>query len=265
MALVHDAEPAPRFVDDCCANCLLPLPDDLDGLFCTEDCQQAASTIRYYRRVASDGRLAREGARLALRRRFWFALNGGYSARARRISPAVRAQVSERGGGRCRACGGVGEQVDHIHGDSPALDNLQLLCRTCHDTKTDAALFGAVATVLDGDDPTKSAEDVNVDLDPRAVALLNRAFAPVPMLLCDDEVAWEGAWRSLKDARWERLLDEAEREGVDMTARRTARRAEVVIAVADARADVEPAWRVEDDDSGYGPDSYFARAMSKDD
>lgn len=38
----------------------------------------------------------------------------------------------------CRACGGIGNQVDHIDGDSHNNNelNLQVLCGSCHSSKT---------------------------------------------------------------------------------------------------------------------------------
>lgn len=55
---------------------------------------------------------------------------------------AVRRQVFERDGYRCRNCGRAGRlECDHVlplklGGDPWALDNLQTLCRACHIEKT---------------------------------------------------------------------------------------------------------------------------------
>ena len=55
----------------------------------------------------------------------------------------VRAAVLERDNWRCRACGGYGDECDHVtplHKGGAAYDegNLQCLCRTCHIAKTAA-------------------------------------------------------------------------------------------------------------------------------
>jgi hypothetical protein len=66
------------FEQDCCANCLERLPDDVDGLFCSELCAQAASTIRYWRRIVRDGRIHQPDRREALLTRVGHLLAGGY-------------------------------------------------------------------------------------------------------------------------------------------------------------------------------------------
>lgn len=61
------------------------------------------------------------------------ALNTG-STRWRRL----RAQVLARDLYQCRRCGQHGNQVDHVDGDASRndLDNLQVLCASCHSRKT---------------------------------------------------------------------------------------------------------------------------------
>jgi hypothetical protein len=49
---------ARSFEPDHCANCLDPLPEAVEGLFCCELCSQTADTVRYWRRVSHDGRHA---------------------------------------------------------------------------------------------------------------------------------------------------------------------------------------------------------------
>ena len=50
----------------------------------------------------------------------------------------LRQRVLLRDRYRCRGCGLVGDQVDHIDNDSHNNDmaNLQTLCHSCHSTKT---------------------------------------------------------------------------------------------------------------------------------
>jgi hypothetical protein len=64
------------FEPGCCANCLLRLPEDTDGLFCSELCSQTAKTIRYWRRITRDGRISQPDVREAIRTRIAHLLAG---------------------------------------------------------------------------------------------------------------------------------------------------------------------------------------------
>jgi len=236
------------FEDDRCASCLQQVPDDEEGLFCSELCSQTASTIRYWRRVVRDGRAGQPDVRLAIRTRVAHLLAGGYHEGARRLSPAVRAQVWERDGGRCVSCGQPGAEIDHIAGDSPDPGNLQLLCAGCHQAKTAGRMRPA--------SPGQAAE---------VAALYKARVQPeAPALLCDDEQGWVRQWRGLKKARRQRLLDLLEEAGLDPGEFRGASRAEILDIIEDEMAYDDGGW-TEDDDTGYGPYSYFAHAMAKDD
>lgn len=50
----------------------------------------------------------------------------------------LREQILQRDACTCAACGGYGDQVDHVDGDSHNNDmrNLQTLCIVCHGRKT---------------------------------------------------------------------------------------------------------------------------------
>jgi hypothetical protein len=241
------------FEADCCANCLQRLPGDVEGLFCTELCSQTASTIRYWRRVVRDDRIDQPDVLDAIRTRVAHLLAGGYQEAARRLSTTVRAQVWERDGGRCVSCGQPGAEIDHVAGDSPDLGNLQLLCASCHRAKTAARMRPA-------------------DKDQAAVAAAwykERVLPDAPALLCDDEQHWPREWAALKKARRQRLLDLLDSMGLNPGDFRGASRAEILEAIADeddawAEANDAGGW-TQDDDSGYGPYSYFAHAMAKDD
>lgn len=60
---------------------------------------------------------------------------------------ALRRQVFDRDRGQCQTCGEPGTEVDHIinlkSGGTNALENLQLLCRSCHNRKTQAEAAAA--------------------------------------------------------------------------------------------------------------------------
>lgn len=240
-----------RFQDDDCANCMNPLPVQVTGLFCTELCRQTASTVRYWRRIVRDDRLARPDVREALTIQIAHLLAGGYAANARRLPRATRDQVWKRDEGLCRGCGGQGEEIDHIDGDSPDLTNLQLLCKTCHHTKTQARMVPATVD-----------QRMAIDQLQR-----QRVVPDEPILLCDDQESgtWVTVERQRRQARRKRLLDELEENGYDVDDFGGASRQEMWDAICD-QDDNEPSYGGGiDDDTGYGPGSYLARAMAKDD
>jgi 5-methylcytosine-specific restriction endonuclease McrA len=241
------------FEADCCANCLERLPDEAEALFCSELCSQMAETVRYWRRVVRDGRLEQPDVREAVFTRVAHLLAGGYRKAARRLAAEVRQQAWQRDGGRCVQCGRLGDEIDHIRDDSPDLDNLQLLCRDCHHAKTAERMVPA-------NDDQRAAIDA---------LYATRVQPDAPALLCDDEQRWRKEWSALKKARRQRLLDQMVELGLDVEDFRGASRAEMIAAVDDEMDAMsepfDPGGWTEDDDSGYGPYSYFAHAMAKDD
>jgi hypothetical protein len=161
------------------------------------------------------------------------------------MSVKTRVAVKSRDGGKCQVCGKTGTEIDHIDGSSVELDNLQLLCADCHHNKTAQNLVPA--------SPKQRTQLMAL--------FVTRVVPDVPTLLADDEVEWQTKWRGLKKARKDRFLADLKAQGIEMFGMKT--RAEMIEALA-----WEPDQFVgvaEDDDSGYGPDSYFARAMEKDD
>ena len=180
-----------HFVDDCCANCLEPLPDDVEGLFCSSWCAEISARVRYMRRVFRDGRIRNPEVQFAVWVGDDFLLAGGYAALGRSLQPALRSQVKVRDGGRCRQCGNGGSEIDHVSGSSADLQNLQLLCGACHRAKT-----------------ADSMQPANEHQSQLLRALfLSRVVPDAPTLLGDAEVEWESCWRSLKAARMQRFLD----------------------------------------------------------
>lgn len=234
------------FENDCCANCLERLPDEIEGVFCSELCSYTADTIRYWRRIDRDGRIEKPDVRRALATRTAHILAGGYHKAARRLSPQIREQVHERDSGRCVACGEPGEEIDHIRDDSPALDNLQLLCKDCHHAKTAERMA-----------PASEAQQRAIDHLYRT-----RIQPDIPAQLCDDEERWKHQWRALKNARRQRLVNRIEAMALDPEDFRGLSRAEIVAEIDEVLADDTGGW-TEDDDSGYGPYSYFAHAMAR--
>ncbi|WP_436533235.1 HNH endonuclease [Actinoplanes sp. HUAS TT8] len=243
-------ESGPRFDPDHCANCLNSLPPQIEGLFCSELCSQTAETVRYWRRVTRDGRIEEPDVRLVLNTKIAHLLSGGYAKRARQLSDGLRAEVWRRDQRRCRICGEPGAEIDHIAGDSSALDNLQLLCVACHHRKTGARMVPAP--------PERVAYARRLERE--------RVTPDEPRLLCDDENGWADAWRNLRKERRARLLEELAEHGYTLADFPGQSWADMWDAVLDDyEYDDDEGGGPEDYDGGYGPNSYFAHAMAKDD
>jgi predicted nucleic acid-binding Zn ribbon protein len=209
-----------HFIDDHCANCLDPLPEDIEALFCSTWCSEISASVRYQRRVFRDGRIDDPDVRLALSIRNAFLLIGGYGSLGRTLPVSTRAEVKTRDGGRCTRCGKPGAEIDHIDGSSPNLDNLQLLCSECHKRKTSENLVPATA-------------------ESRALLhslFISRVLPDVPTLLADDEFAWDKTWRGLKAARKKRFTDRLIEMGIEIGGLKT--RADMVLALEKELSDV---------------------------
>lgn len=253
------------FVDDACANCLGPIPDERAGLFCSSWCAEAAKAVRWMRRVTGQDRLHAPEVLRTVQVRLAMLVMGGYQAEIRRVPPRVRALVIERAGGRCEKCGEPGAELDHIAGHSPDASNLQYMCKLCHAAKTDAVVFGPVGFQMPQADamPADIEEAELPPLDPVREHILMRVTFEEPALLCDDEVEWPKVWRTRRAARKVRILTRAEEAGLDATTLRGMTWVQIVDEIADALT--EDASAPPDYDGGYGPDSYYAWAMNRDD
>lgn len=241
-----------QFIDDCCANCLQPLPLAEEKLFCSPLCRYTADTVRYSRRVVRDGRIDKDPDVLrAVQTRVAFILAGGYDREGRALPRSVRESVWQRDAGQCQSCEKPGEEIDHIDGSSPDPANLQLLCKECHHAKTALRMVPA--------SPTMQAEVESL--------FTTRVAVDEPILLSDDEVNWSSMWAGLKKARSERFYSLMLENGRDPDDYPPAnRRREMVADLEDMYADAySDSGRTADDDSGYGPGSYYAHAMAKDD
>ena len=236
------------FGADQCANCFRSLPDDVEGLFCDSWCNEIADNVRYWRRVHRDGRATDPKVQGVIRTRVAFMLAGGYDSLGRRLTASTRSQVKERDGGKCVQCGRPGTEIGHIAGSSGDLANLQLLCSECHQAKTRRNLV-----------PAGADEQLIVE------QFFQRRILPdLATRLADDQGEWPDRWQQLKRERRERFIDRLESAGIVTSGTWT--RAAMVLELEDALADeVAEGSVTEDDDSGYGPNSYFARAMARDD
>ncbi len=241
------------FIPDHCADCQAPLPPEVKDLFCSQLCLQRARDMRYWRSTLRDGRLEQPDVQEALNTKLAFLVAGGYAATARRLPLAARKEIVDRDGGRCVQCGNPGEEIDHIDGDSADPTNLQLLCKDCHSAKTQASMVPA------------SAESIAM-----VEALQRDRVKPdQPALLCDDEQNWELIWRLLTRERALRLegSDPAMVLGPVTGLVLLQRLLENPMDLDYATSDTDGPFVSNgmDDDSGYGPDSYFARTLAKDD
>lgn len=233
------------FLDDHCANCLEPLPQDEETLFCSTWCAEIASNARYQRRVLHDGRIERPDVREVIATQNAFMLIGGYRSLGRTLSTSTRAEVKQRDGGRCQQCGKPGLEIDHIDGSSADLSNLQLLCGDCHRAKT-------AQNMVPASDESRA----------RLQAFfLARVMPDEPRLLADDEVEWASLWRGLKSGRKKRFVEHLEGLGIDTRGLKT--RAEMVLELEDYLSDAADDNGPEDYDGGLGPDSYFTEVMRR--
>lgn len=207
------------FRPDHCANCDQPLNPGNRGLFCDDGCKDSADAIRWTRRRLAGGTFTPAHVRYgvvrdedyakALYNRLRFAVAGGYT---RTTSAAERTAVVERDEGRCVQCGAPGEEIDHIRGDGPEMSNRQLLCRTCHDRKTQDQSCEGMRLALQGL-ATRSWRDLLRELvktrEPVRTLIIQRILPQEPVRLCDTD-QWQHFERRLRSERYGRLKDRLE-------------------------------------------------------
>jgi HNH endonuclease len=153
-------------------------------LYCSIACEQEAELVRYVRRCTFDGRLLREDVQFAISTRLAHIASGGYDKKARKLTVERRTEVISKSNGFCVVCGKPGVEIDHVAGSSSDIDNLQLLCRRCHELKTNASL-----RIIMPD--SENWEQVN-SLHDRFYASVH---APTPLRPCHDETTWATQWR----------------------------------------------------------------------
>lgn len=149
-----------------CANCLQPLDPAAvtmkHSAFCDDFCSKRAQGIRYAYKAIRDGRSRDPMTARVLYGEFitFFALDLAY-LRAR-VPDGLRAEVLDANGGLCTACNTApATEVDHISGGSNDRDNLQGLCRSCHESKPRGAIPEDITRAgLDTIDETASNDDL---------------------------------------------------------------------------------------------------------
>lgn len=180
-------------------------------LFCSGKCQQEAKFIRYYRSCKNDGRINQSDVREALQIRIAHILSGGYKERARHLPLSVRLAVYKRDNRICKKCGQPGNDIDHINGDGNDLENLQVLCRNCHNEKTKLS-FKEITPEIEGYTEKK----VKVE------NLRSRTESAKPQKVCDDEKNWNANQKTIsaklrKILYNERFLAYGRNEGIDVS------------------------------------------------
>jgi 5-methylcytosine-specific restriction endonuclease McrA len=118
-------------------------------IFCGDLCRQISKAIRYVKGCRSDGRLMSIDVQVAIDTRLAHIMAGGYAETERSLAPSQRQEVWERSEGRCEQCGKIGKEIDHIRGSSSDLRNLQLLCRQCHQDKTQSTFIPAPTELIE--------------------------------------------------------------------------------------------------------------------
>lgn len=188
--------PPPRPVDFPCLNCDQPITLTIQvKLFCSEACADEAKLVRYVRRCGRDGRINQPDVREAIEIRIAHALSGGYNAKERELSPAERKAVFDRENGLCKKCGQPGTDIDHIHGSSNEMENLQLLCKTCHNEKTKSGIV-----------PLTSKHERYAEVKAKADGLRFRTEAETPQRVCDDDENWLTLYPQVMSERRQILL-----------------------------------------------------------
>lgn len=133
-----------------CANCARQVvAPTVRKVYCSDLCSQVASWIRYFQKAKADGRILLPDVREAIGIRLAFIAGGGYAETARRLPPELRDAIAQRDGGVCRECGAPGSDIDHIYGSSAEPANLQLLCRECHNVKTQRSVVAAETALVE--------------------------------------------------------------------------------------------------------------------
>ena len=174
-----------------CLNCDCKIPWDRPRkLFCSDICRDEAKYVRYVRKCKKDGRINDPEIQEAIRIRFVHIVSGGYHEKERRIPIELREAVIAHNDGKCQVCGRPGTDIDHIDGDSNDLNNLQLVCRKCHNKKT----ISQFIQVGPEDERYWIVQEKRIQLD-------TRIDAEEPIRLCDNEENWVNIYKQIEAER----------------------------------------------------------------
>jgi 5-methylcytosine-specific restriction endonuclease McrA len=145
--------------------------------FCSVRCRSVAKAVRYVRARISDGTFGPTAVHPdpdianAVTTKVAQALAEGYDATGRSIPVSLRADVIARDEGSCVMCGAPGAEIDHIEGSTPSMENLRLLCASCHHRLTDSHIH--------------SVDPADLVVIRRYEDMVERWLASTPLRACD--------------------------------------------------------------------------------
>ena len=156
----------------------------LAKLYCSELCKQEAKFIRYARACFRDGRIEKPDVLEAIQIRLAFIMGEGYSERDRYLPKSLRKKVFQKHDGQCAICGNPATDIDHINDSSDNIENLQLLCTTCHNEKTKAGFI----------EITPEVENYDKFMEKRK-KIFSRIEIEIPLKICDDDINWNSIYK----------------------------------------------------------------------
>jgi hypothetical protein len=182
-------------IEVACVNCDQLFQARYRFLYCSEVCQQTASTVRWVRRKLKDETFGRIDIHDAMQIQMGHILSGGYPERARKLRPAVRAEVMARADGHCERCrlrfepgpdgGDLRPTIQHMRGSSNEMADLRAFCFGCN-TK----------------DALSRLRPATLSTRKRAQAIERSWLSELPTRACDDQYAWQTTWRAIAERRF---------------------------------------------------------------
>lgn len=180
---------------------------DRPSAYCGYLCRQKAAHIRYGRAKLLEGIFWRFDILDAIYVKVCSVSHGGYNLKARSLSLATRRAVHKRSHGMCELCDKHGAEIHHAKGSSSALENLQLLCKDCHDDMHGRSLGYEVAGPQVPLDKTMSRKEFEADFLKHLSSLtwgdeyIQAIFRETPLRNCYDPKTWQKAEWAMRAER----------------------------------------------------------------
>lgn len=146
--------------------------------YCGESCREKAGFVRQCRAMIERGLPPNDDRRQMLSQVLWGMLGGGYPHRLLEIPGRTIEKVLERDEGRCYACRGPADQVEHLRTACNRPINLAAVCARCRRT-----CDYMDAQFLERNDVIANLRELGA-----------RSTAEQPLRRCDDPVNWD--WRA---------------------------------------------------------------------